>query len=151
MLFSVFFMHLDGGGTVLQSGGMYKRAEGFLLMYNSEERHLDIRVKDADTYYFSTPSISPNYWLHLVFNWERGSDIRAYINGCPENISFNRTRSLGLIENYPLTIGSEQRRIKDTVDMVLDELKVWYSVLSIDQVRQLYLYGNWSLCFAWHW
>ena len=142
------FIHLDGDGTVIHSGGLYKPAEGFSLSYNIKKQLLDFRVKDADTYYFSKSAVSPDAWLQLVFSWEKGSNIRAYINGCPSNITFNLARSKLMSDNYPLSIGLQWAGNQNTADMILDDLKVWYSVLSVNEMRRLYLYGDWVLWFC---
>ena len=144
-----YFMYSDGDGTVLHSGGLHKPAEGFSLNYNSNKNRLDFRVKDADTYYFSQPPVSTNFWLHPVFSWQKGSNIRAYINGCPDNTTHNQTRSEAMTDNYPLSIGLQWAGNQNTADMILDDLNVWYSVLSVNEMRRLYFYGDWVLWFVW--
>ena len=87
-------------------------------------------------------------WLHLMFTWKVGDNIRGFLNGCDMDPDDSKayaywvSRSDDVTDQYSFKVGSGIDGWEDTDGTTVDELYIWYQRLSPLQVWQFYIQGG---------
>ena len=92
----------------------------------------------------NSPDILDGRWVHVVFSWSMSSDLNTYINGCKDNQWLSHED--GDWESYNDTsafyIGRQPEYELTNFHIKVDEMNVWYEVLTDEEVWHLYLQGG---------
>ena len=93
---------------------------------------------------YNAPDILDGRWVHVVFSWSMSSDLNIYINGCKDNQWLFHED--GDWERYTYTsefyIGRQPEYELTNFHIKVDEINVWYEVLTDEAVWHLYLQGG---------
>jgi len=124
------------------SGDIIEKANGDgtigykLYMVNDVAGYARIRdVSGNDVY--STISLSPNKWNHIVAVFNRWGNLQTYVNGLLQDTdSIVSVRDI--TNTYPLVIGTGKQRSND-FNGAIDELRIYSKILSPAEINQLYM------------
>ena len=131
----------------LCTGGFYSSSIGYAL-YQSPDGEVRILVFDQTHYYRATSVVDwpINHWEHIVWTWKENEGITFYVNGCrlsgPETVKYtvkDRTDTISRYGSFTLGAGSQGTAYSH---MKMDDLTIWHSVLTDNQVWQLYVNGG---------
>ena len=139
--------------------GEFDTVEDRHIIYSGREGDdamLEIRHKDgfaytylsADVYHANRrvnnlPDFRVDRWAHVVFSWLAGGDVNVYINGCKDNNYMTVESSVvAPTGGNRFYIGRQIQTDVNDFHIKVDELHVWYEVLTDQEVWQLYIQGG---------
>ena len=142
------WLKLEGGpsSVILDSGGSFLGATGY-IMFNFDTGSFKIQIQAKNTTHVHTLQLrffKPGYWVHLVFSVHPITGGAIYLNGCGvTNRAFKYVVKTTIFsaKYRPLTLGSRGANTDYTV-MAIDNLLIWYNILTREDVLKLYLQGG---------
>ena len=144
--FSMWLMNLPGnaGGyfTVLNSVGCSTWGIGFCG--GIDHRFWLKFYDDFWGYRYRIPAFDVGKWQHIVFTFKPNEGINLYMNGC-DTIAYRIKEGYELVSPhnpYPGTKSSSLRfggGSRYAAHMLLDHVLIWYDVLNVTEIWQLYL------------
>ena len=145
------WLKLEGGtfSVILDSGGSFSGATGYTL-FKYETGSLKIQVKTTThLHILLLRHWEPGYWVHLVFSLHPITGASIYLNGCGVTdrafVYTVKTSSFNAVYR-PFVLGSYTINLYYTA-MDIDNLLIWYDILTSEEVLKLYLQGG----VVWFW
>ena len=145
-----FWLKLDevlpaGFSSALDNGGCRPQGIGFCL-FSFTAAHVDFTaVVRTQAHIYSVPHPPVSQWHLFAITYIRG-DIKVYINDCdtkPFATMMIAPRKQPYAENAIFYMGdSPVVPAANGPQMAMDELKVWYSVLTAEEIWALYVQGG---------
>ena len=128
---------IDSGGNLPWSMGycMHRHKTGWVNIVITNTTHVHI---------LNLRHWELGYWVHLVFSLHPITGGVIYLNGCKDPAFSYRTlfpRRGTITRYYPFIVGSKVSD-RDYAVMDIDNLLIWYNVLTPEDVLTLYLQGG---------
>ena len=144
--FSFWLMiHEDQGSfdIIFDNGGCWRWSVGYCIVLVTD-KNIEVWVlRRAGYRKHVLPSMPIHQWHFWVVTYT-SDDVNVYINGCnsaPFSIENVTPRAQDLTESAEFHIGDWSGGGL-APHMTFDELMVWYKVLTVDQIWQLYVQGG---------
>ena len=93
-------------------------------------------IKSSDQWEVSGSGLSPGDWNHVVVTWSPAAGAAVYIDCHVVGEAASPVGSSGGWSNGYWSLGCVV--VSDFIVMILDQLSVWTTVLSVDEVSVLY-------------
>ncbi len=133
--FSMWFYHIDGSGAFSGLVGNLNGASGGgnrMHIWSTDKILMQLYNSTSDTTnFFSSQTISPNKWYHLVYVYNGTHEI-YYIDGDFDNSQAHFGGVAG--GTTDLSIGSTWEPFNGTID----EVAIWNRSLSAEEIKDLY-------------
>ena len=118
---------------------------GYRVKYLADRNIVKIKVSTYTTVYQDELRIEISKWVHIAFTWHLRDGLRVFANGCTAGHAYKVVKtslsSIGIFR-----IGSASTDLgKCTATMKIDDLLVWYKMLTPDQIWLLYVSGCWAV------
>ena len=126
----------SGFRMILNNGGCWPRGIGFCVYVVNDLMFFGIRRRSREDFYGFNINGYTDYQWHLVSFLNLNDDTKMYINGCKmsSKASYNnKPRGRPYDDNATFYIGDW------SVDVAIDHLLVWYSVLTAEEMWNLYV------------
>ena len=134
--------HANFRVMMIHSGGATVQSKGIALKYNENTQSLIIRIQSSLTYHNFHSKVDTGIWFHLAFTWSEEDSVRGYINGClVDKTPSVSARSTSVSKSFPFTIGQTPVINEPSANMNIDELQIWYELLSAEQVWAIYIHS----------
>lgn len=91
---------------------------------------------------FSSMSLVPDNWYHIVASWSRSGEIRIYINGKLDKVGRQAGRGINTRSDLSLKIGRQLVRKNRAYKGYIDEMRIYGRALSDEEVNALYDLGR---------
>ncbi len=91
---------------------------------------------------FSSESIAPDKWYHVVTTWKRNGEIKIYINGKLDKIGRQNGRGINTRSDLSMKIGRQLVRKNRAYKGYIDEMRIYGRALSDSEVSALYNNGR---------
>ena len=132
----------SGFKLIFDNGGCWPRGIGFCLMVINGVTSFAKRQRSQDAFYeFNINEYTDNQW-HLVSFSNLNHDTKMYINGCKmtsKSIYTDRPRRRLYTENSTFHIGDWSVSGGLAPHVAIDDLLVWYSALTAEEMWNLYV------------
>ena len=134
---------------LIENGGCRPNAVGFCIFMNKKFQFIPkFRLKDTKIVsVFTAPSF---YKWHLITISHIGRSMTVYVDGCDATPYTSTTRTVltrQVTENPKFNLGAWSLASVN-VPFAIDELNVWYEVLTTDEIWRLYIQGG-TVKFRW--
>ena len=137
------WLYTRAPSVLIDTGGCLRAATGYgIVLRDGGVMRVFVKTEHLYENYVCRDFMS-HEWTHIVTTWGPGQGINLYIDGCDvKTCSYtNRNRTNDIVKYPNILVGTNSRKNVFS-DMLLDELHVWYDILTPDQVWQLYLHGG---------
>ena len=140
------WLELEGGtySVILDSGGATSGATGYTL-FQYVTGSLKLQAKNTThVHNLQLQYWEPGYWVHLVFSLHPITGGTIHVNGCgvADKAFGYMVRTTNFLAQYsPFALGSYATNWCYTA-MDIDNLLIWYDVLTHEEVLKLYLQGG---------
>lgn len=91
---------------------------------------------------FSSSSLEPDKWFHIVATWSRSGEIKIFVNGKLDKIGRQAGRGINTRSDLSLKIGRQVVRKNRPYKGYIDEMRLYARALSDDEVNALYNLGR---------
>ena len=133
-------------GAILDTGGSHSPSRGYVLWRTSTG--LFFGAKNTTHHHgLSTKLLKLGYWVHLVFSLHPATNGVMYLNGCRVKDRGFRYRVSTIpvtgtyVRYFPFILGSTVFD-RSNAAMDIDNLLIWYNILTPADVWKLYLQGG---------
>ena len=130
--------------NIFETGGCRPRAVGYCMALETGTNIRVLILRRAGYLVYRLPSTPVHQWHYWSVTYT-GDDVNVYINGCntaPFSIKkYEAPRNAAHTENANVHFGDWSGGGL-APHMTIDEMMVWYRVLTVDQIWQLYVQGG---------
>ena len=135
----------DSHSVILDTGAYYSSSLGYSIVRRTGGVFRVLYSNLTHAHALDLTHWRLGQWVHLAFVLYPASWADMYLNGCRVNdavLSYSmHPRSVSLTQYMPFVIGSSAWDQRYTV-MAIDNLIVWYDVLTPNDIWKLYLQGG---------
>ena len=128
---------------ILDGGGFYGATRG-MTVFRAGAGVIAVNIyTDNNKYNSRTPYDDWFAWQHIVFTWKVSTDIVLFLNGCSAGIPRDLETHGPIIAPPTFIIGGNiWGPDEGRGNIALDHVFMWYSVLTPDEIWQLYTQGD---------
>jgi len=129
---------------VVMKGATSSTDAGYSLSLSSSVGKPEIYISDGSSYIVNnltgSKSVTDNTWHHVVFTWDPALGAKIYIDG-QLDAQTNTTSTVNINSSSSLKIGGYTSS-DYSVNGLIDEVKIYQTALTEDQVKQEYNQGK---------
>ena len=129
-------------GIILDNGGCRDGGVGFCMSVVNDVKFFTIKQRVQNAFYAFNINGYTDYQWHFVSFSNLNNDTKMYINGCKMTTEFaiiEKPRKLPYNENSTFHIGDWSVGGGLAPHVAIDDLLVWYSALTAEEMWNLYM------------
>ena len=116
--------------------------------FNQHSLRLQLFHQDGTLSYASSPemSITLNQWQHVAVTYNGQDDVKVFVNGLEQIVSYTTLPSGPIMDNNPedISLGNDES-LSSTFEGIIDEVRIWKRARSGEDIAasmNSYLLGN---------
>ena len=132
---------------ILDSGGAAAGYAGCGMKLVDGDLYVLVKFGQGNKHQYTIKAWKQERWEHIAWIWHPTQGFRLYLNGCDtdpgavKGMARYRTATLQTNKNFPFVLGDEAKSLARKANMKLDDVYIWYQVLTEKDVWTVYING----------